>query len=201
MTEKNTKFCQSCGKEIDEKAEICVGCGVRAEKEGSSTKKTKGPIWKRWWFWVIAIFVLFVIIGAVSEEPEIDPAGQEEEKKDVEEAKEEEEIEEEIEVIEISATQLSKEYDENKVAADSKYKDELLKISGTIDDIGKDIAGTPYVSLEGREYSLFGVQCMFNRDKEEDLIELRKGQKIILKGEVSSEMIGNIIVKDCEIIE
>lgn len=52
MTEKNTKFCQNCGKEIDEKAEVCVGCGVRVKNEQSEPKK-----------WLTALLLSFFFGG------------------------------------------------------------------------------------------------------------------------------------------
>ena len=101
-------------------------------------------------------------------------------------------------VIKVSAITLTEEYDANKVAADQKYKGNLLEIMGTIDSIGKDILDTPYVILKGRELSLFGVQCMFSKDKESKLIELKKGQTLKVRGKLSGELIGNIIVRDCD---
>lgn len=105
------------------------------------------------------------------------------------------------EVIRVSAVQLSEEYDANKVAADTKYKGKSLEISGVIDSIGKDIVDTPYVTLKGRELSLFGVQCMFSKADEPKLATLSKGRGITLRGEVSGELIGNVLVRDCQIVE
>lgn len=105
------------------------------------------------------------------------------------------------EVVKVSAVQLSKAYDENKVAADAKYEGKKLEISGVIDSIGKDITDAPYVVLKGVEYKLFGVQCMFPRAKESNLISLTKGQSLTVQGKLSGELIGNVIVRDCEIVQ
>jgi len=105
------------------------------------------------------------------------------------------------EVIKVSAVQLSEEYDANKIAADAKYKDKILEISGVVDSIGKDILDTPYVTLKGREYSLFGVQCMFGRADEPELATLSKEEEVVLRGKVSGELIGNVMVRSCQIIE
>ena len=45
--------CKSCAKEIATSAKFCLGCGA----------KNKKPIYKRVWFWVIAIII---VIGATS---------------------------------------------------------------------------------------------------------------------------------------
>jgi TM2 domain-containing membrane protein YozV len=52
MSEKNTKFCQNCGKEIDKEAEICVGCGVRVENKQEQPKK-----------WLTALLLSFFLGG------------------------------------------------------------------------------------------------------------------------------------------
>lgn len=104
------------------------------------------------------------------------------------------------EVIVISAYALSQEYDANKVAADAKYKDKVLEMSGVIDEVGKDILDAPYVKLEG--INMFaGVQCFFSTSDEPLLAELSEGQSITLRGRVSSELIGSVIVKGCKIVE
>ena len=50
-------FCSKCGKEIDEKAIICPGCG-------SPTKKKK-RIFKKWWFWLLIVLVFCITMGAI----------------------------------------------------------------------------------------------------------------------------------------
>jgi len=41
------------------------------------TEEIKKPVWKKWWFWVVAVFVLFIIIGNVSKEPKTEMVVQE----------------------------------------------------------------------------------------------------------------------------
>ena len=101
--------------------------------------------------------------------------------------------------IKISAVQLSQEYNDNQVSADQSYKGKLIEVSGIIDSIGKDILDEPYVTLKGIETSFFGIQCMFNKSKEDKLANLVKGQTITLTGKVSGELIGNVIVRDCDL--
>ena len=44
----------------------------------------------------------------------------------------------------LSANALFNEYDKNSVAADAKYEDKIVVVSGTIQSIGKDIMDTAY---------------------------------------------------------
>ena len=108
---------------------------------------------------------------------------------------------ERIAEIKISAIQLHQEYDDNTVAADAKYEDKVLEISGVIESIGKDILNDAYVMLQGREYSSFGIQCMFSKSNEPELATLSKGESITLKGKVSGELIGSVIVRGCTIVK
>ncbi|MFA5127235.1 MAG: hypothetical protein WC465_04555 [Patescibacteria group bacterium] len=104
-------------------------------------------------------------------------------------------------IIKVTAVKLSEEYDTNSVAADAKYKNEMVEVSGVIDNIGKDIIDTPYVTLYGPSSSLFGIQCMFNKEDEVQLAALSKEQNIVLRGKVEGEIIGNVIVRGCSIVK
>jgi len=52
-----------------------------------------------------------------------------------------------VPVAELTARQLLNAYDNNEVAADDAYKGKWLKISGSVESIGKDVPDIPYVSL------------------------------------------------------
>ena len=59
------KYCANCGKELDENADICLGCGVLVNKEnkktmnnvnsGGSVKKKGLPVWA----------IVLIIVGCV----------------------------------------------------------------------------------------------------------------------------------------
>ena len=59
---KKMKQCKTCSKEIGISAKYCPGCGA----------KNKKPIYKRVWFWVVAIII---VIGATdsSDSGKIEP--------------------------------------------------------------------------------------------------------------------------------
>ncbi|MBR5471897.1 MAG: Ltp family lipoprotein [Oscillibacter sp.] len=54
------KACSACGVEIAKSAKACPHCGA----------KNKKPIYKKWWFWLIIIFILIGALGSSSDEPE-----------------------------------------------------------------------------------------------------------------------------------
>jgi hypothetical protein len=65
--------------------------------------------------------------------------------------------------IVITADALHAEYKANEVAADGKYKDKTLEVSGTVQEIGKDALGAQYVnlSLASNQFEA-SVHCLFN---------------------------------------
>lgn len=106
-----------------------------------------------------------------------------------------------VEAIKITALQLSSDYKDNEVAADAKYKDKSIEVSGIVDAIGKDLLETPYIALQSYQYAIVDrVQCMFSKSDEPQLATISKGQQIILQGEVSGKL-GNIIVRGCKIVK
>ncbi len=106
-----------------------------------------------------------------------------------------------VEAIKVTALELSNAYKANEVAADAKYKNKQVEITGTVESIGKDVLDTPYIALESYQYAIIDkVQCMFSKSDEPQLATVSKGQKIILSGEVSGKF-GNIIVKGCAIVK
>lgn len=109
-------------------------------------------------------------------------------------------VEEVVELSRVTSKQIVDDYKANEVSADAKYKGKEFEISGVVETIGKDILDTPYISLESYEYAIVDkVQCMFNKGSEAESATVSKGQKIILKGEISGKL-SNIIVKRCEIV-
>lgn len=162
--------------------------------ENQIKEKRKWGLGKKIALGIGGLIILLIIIGSLGNGAEDSKEAQTDQSTSNEQSQPEE-------IVKVSAVQLSKAYDENKVAADAKYEGKKLEISGVISDIGKDITGTPYVVLKGVEYKLFGVQCMFPRAKEAALINLTKGQSLTVQGKLSGELIGNVVVRDCEIVQ
>ena len=95
--------------------------------------------------------------------------------------------------ITISASKLYKEYNENEIAADEKYKGKIIEVTGVIRDIGNDIMDNAYITLVGDEY--FGdIQCYFN--EKSVVAKLSKGKRITVIGSCSGLMI-NVQINNC----
>jgi hypothetical protein len=99
--------------------------------------------------------------------------------------------------IAVTPQRLYAAYEANEVAADEEYKGKLVRVSGTIEDIGKDILDSPYVKFEGTN-SLFGVQAMFPKSAASQLARLQKNQFLTVQCTVTGKL-GNVLLKNCVI--
>lgn len=101
------------------------------------------------------------------------------------------------EVIKITAKELMSEYKANEIAADNLYKGKLLEVSGNVDNIGKDILDSPYITLKTNE--MFDtVQCMIKDSEVDKASILKEDDSIILEGKCSGGGLF-LLLKDCVI--
>lgn len=103
--------------------------------------------------------------------------------------------------IEISATDLLAAYADNEVAADNEYKGQLLRVTGTVGSIGKDILDAAYVTLKNdeSEYSIISVQCYFDKDNLDDIAALHEGDTVTIRGTCNGSA-GNVLLKKCDVV-
>lgn len=100
--------------------------------------------------------------------------------------------------IEISAVQLLEEYNNNKFAADEKYKDKVLIVTGMVTAIGQVLK--PYVTIASESgYDIISVQCEFDRSQKGELAQFGKGTKLKIKGVCKGEFV-NVMLEDCQIV-
>lgn len=96
-------------------------------------------------------------------------------------------------VVDVSPKKLFADYEANEVSADDLYKGKILRVSGTVAKIGKDVLDTPYIEFSTGD-AVFGVQCMF--DDTGVLGSLKKGQKVTVRCKGDGKM-GNVILRGC----
>lgn len=98
-------------------------------------------------------------------------------------------------VIEVSTDQLARDYGANEVSADDKYKGKLLKVGGIVQEIGKDFADDPFVSLR-TDNEFMPVRASFAKSALQRLASMHKGQSITLTCRGKGMVIGSPIL-DC----
>ena len=94
------------------------------------------------------------------------------------------------------------EYQTNEVAADQKYKDKFVKVSGKVKDIGKDILNNIYVCVnDGTDLTWEYAQCYFSDQSEVDKVaNLAVGDTIALYGKVGNFNL-TLTIDRCVIVE
>lgn len=102
----------------------------------------------------------------------------------------------------VTAKTLTKDYSDNEVAADQKYKNKssYFLVSGAIDSISKDFTGTPYVSLRGNEM-FHNVQARFSDGAVDILATLKKGQTVSFVCTVSGLVVAQVMLRNCETLD
>lgn len=158
--------------------------------EGQIKKK---PWYKKWWIWLIIVFVIGAI-GSLNQDEERssnDNKNKETQTKSTVAQPEEK-------PIAVDAVDLWNEYDENEVSADQKYKNKQLEVTGKIDDIGKDIFDSIYITLKTDDM-IGSVQVYFSDKDAESVAKLAKGDKVTVVGKGSGKSLTNVIIKKATI--
>lgn len=102
------------------------------------------------------------------------------------------------EEISITSYQLCMEFRTNEPVANTKYKDKVLIVSGTINNIGKDYANKLFLSMDGFD-AVSNTACFFDPSKVVELNKLHRGNTVTIKGTCSG-MAGDVALQDCQII-
>ena len=152
---------------------------------------------KKLWILMIVVLIAMNLTGCMLP---IRPSNEEDTNTEIEIIEEPEEPE--IEYIEITATELLYEFNENGVNYELTYADKYVKVTGTVKNIDIDFTDNAYVSLkdDNSSYTFWGVMCYFDDDEMEALSVLREDDIIIITGICQSSKLAPMIYY-CELIE
>jgi hypothetical protein len=106
-------------------------------------------------------------------------------------------------VAKLTSDDLVKEYQQNELAADGKYKNKLVQVTGKVGKVGKHPLGYPFVQLgTGQEEDLFGVTCYLTEKATEEAAKLQPGETITVRGSCMGKLGGQALrLENCEIIK
>lgn len=94
---------------------------------------------------------------------------------------------------------LLSEYKDNEVRADAQFKGKVIRVTGRVDDVKKDILNKPYVTIgTGAPFEIPQVQCSLRSSEAAKAAQLSKGSTVTVTGKVSGLMM-NVQVSDCAI--
>lgn len=199
-------YCKHCGKEMEDDARFCPGCGKQTSEKVAATlytdieevKKHKKHKKNGCIIWIIAGILLGVGCNAISDEPSSSQTTPTSVSSTTAPTTQPTTAPTEEPVIDITPAELYNAYEENEVAADNLYDGKKLRITGVIESIGKDILDDVYITIDAGDYN--EIQCYFENEKEiEKVAALKTGDEITLVGECSGISILNVIMRNCEI--
>ena len=98
----------------------------------------------------------------------------------------------------VTAKQLIKEFEDNEVKANKKYKDKKIKITGEVATIGQNSSDTYIHLTSGKILGLTNITCNLKNTEDGKAEKLNKGDNVAVVG-IVKEMIWNITVNDCEL--
>ena len=197
-------YCKYCGKEIADDAKFCPECGGQItgptpllQVDPNMPKKKKSGCGTCGLIalgvliaFIALIFFPIIFSGTNSETPQTEST---------QATTTPTTIATEPPVIDISPADLHSAYEENEVAADNQYKGKLVRITGTIDNIGKDILDEVYITIEAGN-TFDSIQCYFeNEEQIEKVATLKSGEEITLVGECTGLTITTVMMHNCEI--
>jgi hypothetical protein len=104
----------------------------------------------------------------------------------------------------VDAAELLQEFQKDPTAADDKYADKYLELTGIVERTGEDRFGQTFVVLHGGdENAKLKVECFFRPtgDRDEARIKrLAKGRTITLRGEYQGR-VSNVQLQDCVLVK
>ncbi|MFC1992038.1 hypothetical protein ACFLVC_04900 [Chloroflexota bacterium] len=104
--------------------------------------------------------------------------------------------------IEITVAELLSAYETDMEAADARFSNQIMRITGVIDRVEiKDTFNIYFINLISSEASrlLQGVRCVFDSKDGPELSQLVNGQTVTVQGKYDGSMI-DISLKDCRLV-
>ncbi len=98
--------------------------------------------------------------------------------------------------MKITARELADDFEENQVAAESKWNNKLVEFSAKISNITD--SGISFYNVASKDFSLAQISCKI-KDKQQ-LMTIKKDQTVTVQGVVGKQTIGVIDVSDCKIV-
>ena len=105
-------------------------------------------------------------------------------------------------MIEITVGELLSAYEKEGEAADAKFANKILKVTGIVNRIEvKDTLNIHYITLTDVEKTVLleDVRCFFDRKHGPELNRLTVGQRVTVQGKYDGSMI-NIRMGDCFLV-
>ena len=104
-------------------------------------------------------------------------------------------------VTPVAVADLLSDYKGNEVRGDAKWKGKIVKVTGFVGDVKKDITDSAYITVgTGAAFEFPMVQCSLKSGQDGTAGNLSKGQPVTVKGRVNGLLL-NVQLDDCEVLK
>jgi hypothetical protein len=155
-------------------------------KAAQAYARAQRPWFKKKRTIIPSVFVLFIIVVSVSSGDEGGPGAGPSAKSPVS-----------APPLELDFKTFTKEFDSNQVAAESKYNDQVVRLTSKISNI-TDSGLSFHGPTDLENFSMTQVSC--DVSDANSLIPLKNGQSVTFQGEVSGQSMGVISLDNCVVI-
>lgn len=101
----------------------------------------------------------------------------------------------------ISAEQLAKEFDDNEVAANQKYKGKIIRVKGKVEEISMSLVfNKPELELDGDIFRS-DISCEFKKVEADKIARLKVGDHVVVRGKCSHHAFSWVYMENCELVE
>lgn len=94
----------------------------------------------------------------------------------------------------VSTTELFEAFDDDETAANAKYLDKTVEVTGVIQEVSKNKEGKITVTLDGG--MMFGITCEMFGSEKLDQSKYKKGEKVTLKG-ICTGYLSDVVLVRC----
>lgn len=196
-------ICKKCGQEFD--GNLCPNCG-EPDKENNNEMITKPKKKKRNIIITVIVVVLAIsfigfIFGERDNSESNTPVDKKTDQKQEQPPQKQEETNKPNIEYYLTATELIEEVNENGVAADNKYEDKIIQVTGKIRSIDSDIAGRSYITFDNdnNKYDIVSIQCYFDKNDIEQIVNLKPDETVTVYGTYKNRTL-NVSLKNCQIV-
>lgn len=183
------KKCKSCQTEIDEKATKCPHCQTDQRNWFGKHKIITG--------FIVIILVMSFFSAVGSTKNDMGGSVNTQSTKPEQETKAQAAPTAIPTPIVLNAREFADEFDDNQVAAETKWKNKLIEFSAQISNITD--SGISFYNVASKEFS--GTQILCRVQNKDQVMSVKNGQTITVRGVVGDQTIGIIGINDCIVVK
>jgi len=178
------KKCKSCQTEIDDKAKKCPHC-----QTDQRNWFAKHPI--------LTVIIVLIVIGIFGSSGGKDKNNKGTDTQVNQGDNQTQPGKVEVKAEKVNVRDFGDDFDENQVAAETKWGGKLIEFSAKISNITDN--GISFNNVSSKDFLGATISC--NIVDKQQLMSLKNGEMATVRGVVDKQSLGTIEIDDCQVIE